>query len=346
MWRGRRLHVGFRTFKETPLCEFPGSGDHSGGCRQAVLKFSKSAAQAAPQTGQGWVHEPKLDGWRLIAEVKAGKLWLWSRGGLDWAVRLPELEGLAALGDAVLDGELVAATSDGRADFELLSARRLRAFDRIGAVFYAFDILSLGGRELLTQPWERPREVLESLDLGGKTGGHARLTADSTDGETMHRATAEAGNRRDRFQAQRGRLPSRTLEVLGQGEALSHGTFRRAGSGVPRRSLTRRSCSWGRATRRLERPSWPSRTPNGLPLPNSPSATGARQSRGLFRLPLGCLSATVLYTSRTQREASREAMVISIAPSGEPARSCRSPFDLWAPLPARRARSGRRARTP
>ena len=49
----------------------------------------------APPVGEGYMHEAKLDGWRFCAEVTNGRVRLWSRGGHDWAPKLPELESLA-----------------------------------------------------------------------------------------------------------------------------------------------------------------------------------------------------------------------------------------------------------
>jgi bifunctional non-homologous end joining protein LigD len=112
----------------------------------------------APPAGDGWIHEPKVDGWRFVAEISDGRVRLWSRGGHDWAPKLPELESLAHLGDVVLDGEMIVATPDGRADFELLTTRLNR---RSGdpttpgprASLYVFDILRHQGQDVRNRPW-------------------------------------------------------------------------------------------------------------------------------------------------------------------------------------------------
>jgi ATP dependent DNA ligase domain len=90
------------------------------------------------------VHESKLDGYRCLAHVKPSRARLWSRAGTEWTDRLPELAGLTALGDVVLDGEVVVVTPDGRADFELLGARihgsRHDPHSQ-PVTFYVFDVL-------------------------------------------------------------------------------------------------------------------------------------------------------------------------------------------------------------
>jgi ATP-dependent DNA ligase len=53
----------------------------------------------APPAGEGWGHEPKLDGWQAIVEIAAGQVHVWSRGK-DLGERIPELKVLSEL-----DGE-------------------------------------------------------------------------------------------------------------------------------------------------------------------------------------------------------------------------------------------------
>ena len=102
------------------------------------------------------MHESKLDGYRCLAQVKPSRARLWSRAGTEWTDRLPELASLTALGNVVLDGEVVVVTPDGRADFELLGARihGPRYDPRSQPVtFYVFDVLQFGDQDLRDQPW-------------------------------------------------------------------------------------------------------------------------------------------------------------------------------------------------
>ena len=41
--------------------------------------------------GAGWLHEPKLDGYRLQIVKQGSQVRLYSRGGNDWERRLPKL---------------------------------------------------------------------------------------------------------------------------------------------------------------------------------------------------------------------------------------------------------------
>src|ERR1700674_508676 len=63
-----------------------------------------------PFTRQGWLHEPKLDGYRVLAFVMDGKVTLRSRRSLDLTNAFPDIRlDLAAqpVQPLILDGEIV-----------------------------------------------------------------------------------------------------------------------------------------------------------------------------------------------------------------------------------------------
>ncbi|HAI46638.1 MAG TPA: DNA ligase D [Stenotrophomonas sp.] len=79
--------------------------------------------RATAPDGDGWLHEIKWDGYRLLAEVHDGVVSLRSRGGLNWTDDFPEVvQAIAALPvrDLRLDGELVVLDAQGRSDFTAL----------------------------------------------------------------------------------------------------------------------------------------------------------------------------------------------------------------------------------
>lgn len=101
---------------------------------------------AEPPAGGEWLHEGKWDGYRLLATVVRGVVRLWSRNGLDWTGRLPELAtAIRGLGlkSAALDGELV-ALSGGRDDFNALQAR-LAGEGSAPLAYLLFDLLHEDG---------------------------------------------------------------------------------------------------------------------------------------------------------------------------------------------------------
>ena len=109
-------------------------------------------------TGDEWQHEVKWDGMRVLADVRRGETRLFSRNENDATVSFPELAGLP-IDDALLDGEVVAFV-DGLPSFAALAERMhvsradraLRLADRIPATLLVFDVLSIGGRDLMDQP--------------------------------------------------------------------------------------------------------------------------------------------------------------------------------------------------
>jgi bifunctional non-homologous end joining protein LigD len=135
-----------------------------------------------PATGD-WIYELKFDGIRLIA-VKAGeKVALLSRNRNDLSGRFPEI--LAAVKtlpvrECVIDGEVVALDDEGRSSFQLLQEREMEG-RRSPVYFYAFDLLQLDGKSLLSLPLEARKDVLEKLlaqtgdpiRYSGPIGGHA-----------------------------------------------------------------------------------------------------------------------------------------------------------------------------
>ena len=118
--------------------------------------------ERAPE-GAGWVHEVKLDGYRMVAVVSGGAARLMTRNGLDWTRRLPELAAaLGRLPDAVLDGELVAADADGNPDFAALKAA-LEREETGDLLFYAFDLIALSGEDLRERPLLERKAALRKL---------------------------------------------------------------------------------------------------------------------------------------------------------------------------------------
>jgi bifunctional non-homologous end joining protein LigD len=128
----------------------------------------------APPLGDAWVHEPKLDGYRILARLEGGRATLLSRRGNDWTSRMPtlahELEGLG-LDGAVLDGEVCALDASGKSDFQLLqNALGTDAERRL--VDYVFDALFLDGEDLRPLPLvERKARLREALGARARRPG-------------------------------------------------------------------------------------------------------------------------------------------------------------------------------
>ena len=122
----------------------------------------------------GWVFEPKLDGYRILATHDGDAPALKSRNGHDLTASFPDVaRAIKALPvpRAVLDGELVIPDPQGRPSFQALQKRaRLtrgidvrRAAAESPAVFYAFDLLGFEDRDLRGLPLTERKRILRMV---------------------------------------------------------------------------------------------------------------------------------------------------------------------------------------
>jgi ATP-dependent DNA ligase len=148
--------------------------------------------------GDGWLFEPKWDGFRTIVFRNADDVYLQSRDLRPFNRYFPELLPAvrAALPErCVVDGEIVIAGPRGL-DFEALQLRLHPAASRVAklaaempSAFVAFDLLASGDRDLRGVPQAERRERLEQA-LRNENGS-LRLTPCTRDrvtaGEWFHR---------------------------------------------------------------------------------------------------------------------------------------------------------------
>jgi bifunctional non-homologous end joining protein LigD len=118
---------------------------------------------AKPPSGAGWLHEIKLDGFRLMAQRRGVGVRLHTRNGNDWTERYPSV--VAALyalkvKSCLIDGEIAVCDETGLAVFDLL---RHGSQIKTEAVLFAFDLLELDGQDLRPMPIEVRKHKLEQL---------------------------------------------------------------------------------------------------------------------------------------------------------------------------------------
>jgi ATP-dependent DNA ligase len=149
-------------------------------------------------TGEDYVYEVKLDGFRCLAFVDGEESFLQSRNGRPLSRYFPELTFPA--GAYVLDGEIVIRAASGHENFDALQQRVHPAASRITrlsqetpAVFVAFDLLAEGDRNLLDAPFAERREALERLLEDGRfRAGPIELMEASSDPSRAHDWLADA----------------------------------------------------------------------------------------------------------------------------------------------------------
>jgi bifunctional non-homologous end joining protein LigD len=117
-----------------------------------------------------WIHELKFDGYRIQIHVrtqKSGqhKTTLYTRKGLDWTARMPEISAAASqlpVDNAILDGEVVALDKHGIPNFADLQS----AFQEGRAKYlsyFVFDLLHINGHNTRALPLLARKRMLAGL---------------------------------------------------------------------------------------------------------------------------------------------------------------------------------------
>ena len=146
-----------------------------------------------PPSGPQWLHEIKLDGYRMAARIESGRAQLLTRTGLNWSAKYPSA--VAALSNinvkaAYIDGELCGLDDAGLPSF----ARTQAATDgesEARLVYYAFDLLHIDGRDVSQMPLIERKTLLERLivgQLGLQFNGH-----ETGDGELILKHAGKLG---------------------------------------------------------------------------------------------------------------------------------------------------------
>lgn len=120
-----------------------------------------------PPVGEGWVHEIKLDGYRMQLRVQDGTATMRTRKGLDWTEKFSAIADAARkLPACVIDGEVVALDEKGAPDFAglQLALSEKRSAD---LVYFAFDLLSEGNKDWRTKTLVERKRRLETVLAGG-----------------------------------------------------------------------------------------------------------------------------------------------------------------------------------
>jgi bifunctional non-homologous end joining protein LigD len=159
----------------------------SGGTRRYWPMLATSVKELP--RGEGWLFEPKWDGYRALAYLRGGEVELQSRTGrsdltnrFDTIARA--LPRVVRTPDCVLDGEVCAIDDTGRASFSAMQqgARTL--------VYYVFDLLEQEGEPLVDLPLTERRRRLKKVLGRSKT---VAITDIFDDGEALFEAAAQQG---------------------------------------------------------------------------------------------------------------------------------------------------------
>jgi bifunctional non-homologous end joining protein LigD len=128
-----------------------------------------------PPVSDDWVHEIKLDGYRMQLRVEDGEAVMRTRKGLDWTDTFAAVADAGRnLPDCIIDGEVCALGHNGAPDFAALQAALSEGRSQ-DLTYFVFDLLFEGPADLRQMPLTDRKARLKTI-LGRKKrqAGHIR----------------------------------------------------------------------------------------------------------------------------------------------------------------------------
>ncbi|PSJ39596.1 DNA ligase D [Allosphingosinicella deserti] len=151
----------------------PSPSKARGGSKAAALPAFREPQKATladhVPSGSGWIHEMKYDGYRCLLAIAGGKAKVYTRSGLDWSDKFPEIVDAAAsleVGSALLDGEIVSLDDKGSSSFSALQ-QAISEGGR-GLTLFLFDALEIDGEDVSSLPNIERKGRLATLVGEGK----------------------------------------------------------------------------------------------------------------------------------------------------------------------------------
>lgn len=127
---------------------------------------------AEPPSQGDWIHELKLDGYRIQARKIGDRVELRTRSGLNWTHRMKTVaEAIKRLNaeNAIMDGEVVVLDKSGNSSFAKLQAS-FEQGEKHPLNYFVFDLLHLNGHNTRNLPLvERKRLLLDVLPAHDET---------------------------------------------------------------------------------------------------------------------------------------------------------------------------------
>jgi bifunctional non-homologous end joining protein LigD len=131
----------------------------------AFISPQLATQSTEPTNAAGWLHELKLDGYRIQARKQGSSVQLLTRNGLDWTHRMKAIaEQVKALPaeSLLLDGEVVVLAEDGNTSFADLQAA-FQEGERKPLTYFVFDLLHLNGHNLRGLPLIERKALLSRV---------------------------------------------------------------------------------------------------------------------------------------------------------------------------------------
>ena len=134
--------------------------------RQPSFVAPQLALQAlSPPAGEGWLHELKLDGYRMQARKDGSGVQMLTRKGLDWTDRVRSVANEVAklaVDKVTLDGEVVVLAENGTTNFADLQASFQDGAKNL-LTYFCFDLLHVDGHNMRELPLKKRKEMLSNV---------------------------------------------------------------------------------------------------------------------------------------------------------------------------------------
>jgi bifunctional non-homologous end joining protein LigD len=147
----------------------------------------------SPPGGEGWLHELKLDGYRMQARKDGTGVQMLTRKGLDWTDRVRSVANEVAklaVNKVTLDGEVVVLSENGTTNFADLQASFQEGAKNL-LTYFCFDLLHVDGHNMRELPLRQRKQMLGNV-LDGVNGDHLRLSEHlETNGEELFHKACE-----------------------------------------------------------------------------------------------------------------------------------------------------------
>src|SRR5258705_6631443 len=170
VWNSKDTETGHAWYrKDTPAAEKVASAKSSAtGAKARVADFGSALKKTpkeklpdfiapelalqseTPPAGDGWLHELKLDGYRIQARKDGTRVQLLTLQGLAWTHRIKTIAALVAelpVEKAILDGEVVVLAENGSTSFADLQAA-FQEGEKKPLTYFVFDLLHLNGHSI------------------------------------------------------------------------------------------------------------------------------------------------------------------------------------------------------
>jgi bifunctional non-homologous end joining protein LigD len=148
---------------------------------------------AKPPSEAGWLHELKLDGYRMQARKDGSGVQMLTRTGLDWTPRVRTVANEVAklaVDKVTLDGEVVVLAANGTTNFADLQASFQDGAKNV-LTFFCFDLLHVDGRNVRGLPLKERKALLGDV-LQGADDDVLRVSEHlETNGEVMFHKACE-----------------------------------------------------------------------------------------------------------------------------------------------------------